>query len=383
MLSQSDVKLFKMFAELQINHILGGAMYFVVEGDTITWSISSENLKIEALAVGKTINTQSCSYSAINQKKTVTMKIPRTVYGTRIIEISIPVVDQLGEVVGAATVVFPRLHPVASAFQQFAPILSDMFQEGVFLYITDLEKCIARQASKKFEVPDFKLGYKLKETDIASKTIKTRKTNSDEIDASKWGVPILVMNCPLMDEDNQDEVVGTFGIVLPKGASTQLRDMSGNLNRGLNEVTAAIEQLASSASKIHNNEKELNSNIKDINELSENINEVAQFIKQIADQTKMLGLNASIEAARAGDIGRGFNVVAKEIRKLSDQSNNAVPKIRELTGSIKVKVDETIKISSITLESTQEQSAATEEITASIEEMTTMSEELNQLSNSL
>jgi methyl-accepting chemotaxis protein len=104
-------------------------------------------------------------------------------------------------------------------------------------------------------------------------------------------------------------------------------------------------------------------------ELSERINEVLGFIKQIADETKMLGLNAAIEAARAGDLGRGFGVVAEEIRKLSDESRVTVVKIRELTEQISNKVVETTTKSEQTMRASEEQAAATEEITAMSEEM--------------
>lgn len=75
-------------------------------------------------------------------------------------------------------------------------------------------------------------------------------------------------------------------------------------------------------------------------ELSERINEVLGFIKQIADETKMLGLNAAIEAARAGDAGRGFGVVAEEVRQLADQSSNAAQDIARLITGIQQQVEQ-------------------------------------------
>ncbi|MBI6871927.1 methyl-accepting chemotaxis protein [Clostridium aciditolerans] len=383
MMTTTEVKTFKMIAEMQIDQISGGAIYFLAEGDRIVWSLASDNFRIKALEVGQKLNTQSCTLKAINEKKTLTMKIPRSVYGTRIIATSMPVVDETGVVSGAVTIVYPRLHPVAAAFDEFAPILSEMFPEGVLLYVTDLHKIINRQGSKEFDIPNVTVGYELKESDIASKTIKSKSISVEEVDANRYGVPVLILNHPMFDEDNADVVVGTFGMVIPKGVAFQLREMSNNVDDSLGGVSAAIEELASSAAQIHSNERELNTALKEVNKFTDEINTVLTFIREIAEKTNMLGLNAAIEAARAGDSGRGFSVVANEIRKLSSQIKSSVPKIKSLTENIKNKVDDTGKISEITLQASEEQSAATEEITASIEEISSLTEELNKISQKL
>ncbi len=383
MMTTTEVKTFKMIAEMQIDQISGGAIYFLAEGDTIVWSLASHNFRIKALEVGQKLNAQSCTLKAINEKKALTMKIPRSVYGTRIIATSMPVVDEAGIVTGAVTIVYPRLHPVAAAFDEFAPILSEMFPEGVLLYVTDLHKIINRQGSKEFDIPNVTVGYELKESDIASKTIKSKNISVEEVDASRYGVPVLILNHPMFDEDNADVVVGTFGMVIPKGVAFQLREMSNNVDDSLGGVSAAIEELASSAAQIHSNERELNTALKEVNKFSDEINTVLTFIREIAEKTNMLGLNAAIEAARAGDSGRGFSVVANEIRKLSSQIKSSVPKIKNLTENIKNKVDDTSQISEITLQASEEQSAATEEITASIEEISSLTEELNKISQKL
>ena len=66
----------------------------------------------------------------------------------------------------------------------------------------------------------------------------------------------------------------------------------------------------------------------------EQINVLADSILQITSQTNLLALNAAIEAARAGEAGRGFNVVAEEIRKLAEQSSETINKIQSTTGII-------------------------------------------------
>lgn len=379
----SSVASCKTLAETLANLIPGGVLFGLIEKDTVTWVKGSDSFKIDVLSVGKKLDSKSTTLQAMRDKKVLIQNVPRSVYGMRLSIASIPIINDNDEPVGAFSIAVPKLHPIASAFGNFAPILAEMFNEGSFLYLTDLEKIAYRQPSAKFDMPSIPLGYEFTEDDIPYKVIKSKQPVMQEVPASKYGVPVSVANYPLFDIENKEELVATLGIVMPKNTAAVLREMSSQLQSGLTGIAAAIEQLASSATEIHTNEQSLDENIKEIIDISEEINEVSVFIKEIADQTKMLGLNAAIEASRAGEAGRGFGVVAKEIRKLSDQSKSTVPKIKTLTDNIKRKVDEASSKSKSSLYSSQEQAAATEEITASVEEITAMSEELTKISKAL
>ncbi|MGE5628012.1 MAG: methyl-accepting chemotaxis protein [Solirubrobacterales bacterium] len=383
MININSIDNLKAMSELQADVIPGGVIYLIIEGDTITWRKASKAFDLDIFQVGDKISSTSIAAKAMKENRAVVQNIPRSMYGMRLSTVAEPLVNDEGQPVGAYSMLFPRLHPVFKSFGDYAPIVADMFPEGAFLYATDLQSIIERQPSKKYDMTDKPIGYKLKETDIAYKVIQSKKHITAEVDKSVYGVPVLVTSYPMFDEENATEVVGTLGVVIPKALAGNLTEMSNNLGTGLSGIASAIEELAASASNIHANEQELNNEIKEITKLSEEINEVSSFIKAIADETKMLGLNAAIEAARAGEAGRGFGVVAQEIRNLSEQSKGTVPKIKELTDRIKAKVEETSLKSQESLSSSQEQAAATEEITASIEEITSMSIELNKIANEL
>lgn len=129
-----------------------------------------------------------------------------------------------------------------------------------------------------------------------------------------------------------------------------LKGMSEAINNKLMHVSATMEELAASANDVNENQTDLNNGIKNVNLISGKINEVTDLIKDIADETQLLGLNASIEAARAGMAGAGFGVVAQEIRKLSGNSKETVEKIRAFTGMINTSVNETVEKGAATVE---------------------------------
>ena len=124
-----------------------------------------------------------------------------------------------------------------------------------------------------------------------------------------------------------------------KVSTEKIQDTTKAAEAGGQSVKNAVDQMK----KIETSVSESADVIAKLGEESDKIGKIVDAIAAIADQTNLLALNAAIEAARAGEHGRGFAVVADEVRKLAEQSQLSAHEISDLIGSIQEKAQDAVQ----------------------------------------
>lgn len=132
-----------------------------------------------------------------------------------------------------------------------------------------------------------------------------------------------------------DEVTAVRESVL---ASYQIieneREATGEINNTLNTSGDALDVIIGDMRSLTDKMGDMSSQISGLSERADSINTFVATISSISDQTNLLALNAAIEAARAGDAGRGFSVVADEVRALANNTSTSASEVQELVGEI-------------------------------------------------
>ena len=180
-------------------------------------------------------------------------------------------------------------------------------------------------------------------SESVSQLVGKAKNNSDEIQLVLENGSVI--STALVKQNDSIENQIEFSVKIQE----KVNDVKSNVKI----MDSRVEHVMDIALKSEHAMDSLNKNTEHVNEIAkrskksiqellnqvESVQGVVKLIRQIAEETNLLSLNASIEAAKAGSVGNGFSVVADEIRKLSNNTNDSVDQINDLLAQLEIKTN--------------------------------------------
>ncbi len=165
----------------------------------------------------------------------------------------------------------------------------------------------------------------------STETFETIKTVETAIQEIAYGA-----GNQAAETENASDSVGHIGgqIAQTKEKSSKLHSIAETISSSSEDALETFQVLVDINEKAKTAVEQINKQTLNTNESALKIRDAAQLITSIAEETNLLSLNASIEAARAGEQGSGFAVVAEQIKKLAEQSNNSAKYIDNIISSL-------------------------------------------------
>lgn len=257
-----------------------------------------------------------------------------------------------------------------------APLFQSFLQEDFAISVSDTERYLYIANTDTIKFP-LKVGNRIDESGYGEvlKTInKTRKSMVNIVPREVTGnVPVKSIVSPIIDKN---EIVGYFSVTINMDKDDKIEQTSQKLTESLNQTSTYIHGISTAANNLSSMMSSIESNTIEADESVKLGNEAIALITGIAKQSNLLGLNAAIEASKAGENGKGFSVVASEMRKLAVQSKETAEQVVASLQKIEKSVNKVLKDIRVARDISENQYKATNEICVSIENISDMSEEV-------
>lgn len=223
------------------------------------------------------------------------------------------------------------------------PIYQDILQLDIAFSVSDMERYLYLSETDTMKFP-FEVGTRVDEGgyEVVLNAIKVSgEPFINYVPREVTGtVPIKAIVAPVYD---QGEMVGLFSVSMSLDKDEKIERTSEGLTTSIDQIYEWIDLLTQEAEGLTNMMSSIQDNISEAAQNIQEGNESIQLIKGIAKQSGFLGINAAIVSAKSGEEGRGFSVVASEMRKLAVQSTTISEKVIDSLKGIEESIQNVLK----------------------------------------
>lgn len=263
-----------------------------------------------------------------------------------------------------------------------APALQFLLPYDFGIAITDRTQILRyfppRDPSYRLALPP---GTPLPQQDTIYRAMEQGQPIIETLPTEVFGSPFRATGFPIADAHG--EIIGGFGIGVSLNSLQFLQEAAQKIAAASQEVGASSEELAATAARLAHEFTQTQTAGGRVLQQVQKSDEILRFINEIAANSNLLGLNAAIEAARAGDHGRGFAVVAEEIRKMAVNSAQSVNEIKAIIGGIDQQTQQMLTTVETTAALGERQACAAEQISVAMQELAQIAATIDRAAHSL
>lgn len=225
-----------------------------------------------------------------------------------------------------------------------------------------------------------KVGDPIPPNSAADVCLKRKEKIHVDVPEVVFGMPVRTAAIPIIVDGN---VEGTIVMAISKQKQREAMEMANTLSESLELLSNSTADMTKMFEDIEKANLGIEQNIAEVNDKSKETDEIINFVMGIAKKTNLLGLNAAIEATRVGEAGKGFGIVANEVRNLSINTKQSAEDVKKILDDIKLSISEIRNKINSSNELLESQVTEVEEMVSAIQKLNDIAGKLKMTSENL
>lgn len=222
-------------------------------------------------------------------------------------------------------------------FIKILPYMKYFFDDDISIAVTDTEKFLCSFEDGNLRI-NVKPGTVIPDGGASILVLKTGKPSVKDVPAHVYGVPFRSYAIPVKDYNHK--IIGTVLLARSLELSNLVKELTVNTNNNATALLEHTDQVMERMQQLFDLNTNITTKAGQIKEKSSNTKQILVTMQDIVKQSNLLGLNASIEAARCGASGRGFAVVAKRMEELSKSTGVSINTVKKIIDDSMIPVDD-------------------------------------------